>query len=360
MKPWTEGNTYHWLDARLGLSEMIALARKKTVPEHAQSFWYYWGGITLFFFVVMCLSGVLLLLYYRPGAEAHDSVRQITYDIHFGWLIRSTHSWSANLMIASAMVHMFSAFFMKAYRCPREFTWWSGMILLLLAMVFGFSGYLLPMDDLAYFATKVGLEIPASVPVIGKFFSDLIRGGPEVGPYTVQRFFTLHVVILPALFVPLLAFHLWLVQKHGNAAPPSELAKPADQRKSIPFIPNFAMKDLAMWLIALNVLALLAAFFPWQLGPPADALSPAPLGIHPEWYFMSSFQVLKVFGNWLPGRPGEVLGMTLFNVGLILWFLIPFYDTGTDHGRRSHQALYLGLAAVAILAVTTIWAYAVL
>jgi quinol-cytochrome oxidoreductase complex cytochrome b subunit len=360
MKSLTDGPVYHWLDERLGISDVLELARKKTVPEHAHSFWYYWGGMTLFFFIVMCLSGVLLLLYYRPGAEAHDSVRQITYDIHFGWLIRSTHSWSANLMVGAALVHMFSAFFMRAYRRPREFTWWSGLILLLLAMVFGFSGYLLPMDDLAFFATKVGLEIPASVPVVGAFVADLIRGGSEVGPFTVQRFFTLHVVILPALFVPLLAFHLWLVTKHGNAIPPSESAKPEAQRKSIPFFPNFAMKDLAMWLIALNLLALMAVFFPWQLGPPADALTPAPLGIHPEWYFMSSFQVLKVFGTWLPGRPGEVLGMTLFNLGLVLWFFIPFYDTSTEKGRRARHALYLGLLAVAVLVITTLWGYAAL
>ena len=114
---------YQWTDERLGLSELAAFARHKTVPVHSQSFWYYWGGISLFLFLVQCFTGVLLLVYYRPGAEAYESVRQITFVMHFGWLIRSAHAWSANLMIFAILVHMFSVYFMKAYRKPREFGW---------------------------------------------------------------------------------------------------------------------------------------------------------------------------------------------------------------------------------------------
>jgi cytochrome b6 len=353
-------SVYSWVDERLDLDEMLRLARKKTVPEHAQSGWYYWGGISLFFFLVQAVTGVLLLLYYRPGPGAFESVRQITYEIHFGWLIRSTHSWAANLMLASIFVHMFSVYFMKAYRKPREFGWWSGLGLLLLAMVFGFSGYLLPMNELAYFATKVGLEIPASLPVLGPKLAALVRGGLEVNEYTVHRFFALHVVVLPGIFAGLLGFHLYLVQKHGNALPPSEEAKPAETRKSIPFFPNFMFKDLAMWLIALNLLAVLAAMFPWELGEPADALKPAPAGIHPEWYFMSQFQVLKVLGVWFPGAVGEVLGMVLFTTGLVIWFVIPLYDASRESGRRARHATYFGLLALAVLAATTIWGYAAL
>ena len=182
-------SVYSWLDARLGLDELLHFVQKKTVPVHKHSLWYYWGGISLFFFLVQAFTVVLLLIYYRPGPDAYESVRQITYNTNFGWLIRSVHSWAANLMVASIMVHMFSVYFMKAYRQPREFGWWSGMALLMLATVFGFSGYLLPMDDLAYFATKVGLEIPASIPVIGPALAQLVRGGLEVSEFTVQRFF---------------------------------------------------------------------------------------------------------------------------------------------------------------------------
>ena len=351
---------YGWMDERLGLTELLAFAKHKTVPEHRQAFWYYWGGISLFFFLVQAVTGVLLLLYYRPGPDAFESVRQITFEYPFGWLIRSVHSWAANLMIVALFVHMFSVFFMKAYRNPREFGWWSGIVLLLMSMVFGFSGYLLPMNELAFFATKVGLEIPSAVPVVGAKMADLVRGGLEVNEYTVQRFFTLHVVVLPALFIPLLGFHLWLVQRHGNAVPESEEAKPEAQRKTIPFFPNFMMKDLAMWLIALNVLAVLAALFPWELGTMADPLKPAPPGIHPEWYFMSSFQVLKLFGTWFRGATGEVLGILIFNLGLVLWFLVPLYDVRSKGGQRARNATYFGMLAIAILLITTIWGYAAL
>jgi quinol-cytochrome oxidoreductase complex cytochrome b subunit len=348
---------YSWANERLNLDDMLHFARKKTVPEHRHSAWYYWGGLSLFFFLVQALSGVLLLLYYRPGPDAFESVRQITFDINFGWLIRSVHAWAANLMLVCVFVHMFSVFFMKAYRSPREFGWWSGIALLMLGMLFGFSGYLLPMNELAYFATKVGLEIPASTPLIGPAMADLVRGGLEVNEFTVQRFFALHVVVLPALFLPLLGLHLWLVQKHGNALPPSEEARPLAARKSIPFFPNFMLKDLAMWLIALNVLAVLAAVFPWDLGPAADPLKPAPRGIHPEWYFMSQFQVLKVFGNWLPGAAGEIIGLVWFSLGMLLWCVIPLYDPNRHSGRRGRRATYFGLLALFILIVTTAWGY---
>lgn len=349
--------TQNYLLNRLGLEDVVEAAKKKAVPLHKQSFWYYWGGITLFCFIVQAVSGIMLMVYYRPGPEAYESVRQITFEINFGWLIRSVHNWTANLFLLSIFIHMFSVFFMKAYRQPREFGWWSGMLLLIIGLIFGFSGYLLPMDDLAFSATKVGLEIPNSIPIIGPPIANLMRGGLEVGEYTVQRFFALHAVILPLLFLPLLMLHLWLVQKHGNALPPSEENKPEDQRKSIPFFPNFLAKDLAMWLITLNVIAVLAAIFPWQLGNMADPLKPAPPGIHPEWYFMSQFETLKLMGKVLPGYFGEAAGMTLFTVGFVLWFLIPLYDKKTPNGERAKKATYFGILVVGILLVTTTWGY---
>jgi quinol-cytochrome oxidoreductase complex cytochrome b subunit len=350
-------SVYDWVDERLGLRELAAFARHKTVPVHSQSFWYFWGGLALFFFMIQCLTGVLLLVYYRPGAEAFESVRQITFVMHFGWLIRSAHAWSASLMIFCILVHMFSVFFMKAYRKPREFGWFSGLALLGLATVFGFSGYLLPMDELSYFATKVGLEVPASIPLIGPAIANMLRGGLDVNDFTVQRFFALHVVVLPAIFIPLLCFHLWLVQRHGNAAPPSVEALPLSERKSMPFFPNFMRKDLAMWLIALNILALLASVYPWSLGKPYDALAPAPIGIHPEWYFMSPFEMLKLIGSILPGTVGEMTGILLFTLAMVLWVLIPFYDKSRELGQRARAAHYFGLLAIFALLATTILGY---
>jgi cytochrome b6 len=348
---------YDWVNERLDLDAIVELGKHKTVPVHRQSFWYYWGGISLFCFMVQAFTGILLLVYYRPGPDAFESVRQITYEIHFGWLIRSVHNWSANIFLLSVFIHMFSVYFMKAYRKPREFGWWTGMALLIAGLMFGFSGYLLPMDELAFFATKVGLEMPNALPIIGAPIANILRGGLEVSEFTVQRFFALHAVILPLLYLPLLAFHLFLVQKHGNALPPAEEKVPLAERKAIPFFPNFLLKDMAMWLITLNVMAMLASLYPWQLGKPADPLASAPAGIHPEWYFMSPFQTLKIVGSILPGAFGEGAGMVLFTLGLVLWVIVPLLDTKTASGRIAKLATYFGLLALGIIVVTTAWGY---
>ena len=350
-------SVYKWADERLELTPLLRHALEKRVPEHKHTFWYYWGGICLFLFIVQVLTGVLLMVYYRPGPEAYDSVREITYQIRFGWLIRSVHAWSANLMIFAVFVHMFSVFFMKAYRQPREFGWWSGLGLLGLCMVFGFSGYLLPMDELAFFATRVGLAIPETIPGMRPIISALLRGGPEVGSATLQRFFTLHVIVLPALFAPLLGLHLWLVQKHGNALPPGEEAKPETERKAVPFFPNFAMRDMAVWLIVLNILALLAAFFPWQLDAAADPLKAAPVGIHPEWYFMSQFEALKIIGRLVEGLKGEFAGIGLFTLAIGLWAAVPLFDTRTAPGRHARLATAFGLLMLIALIALTIIGY---
>ena len=139
-----------WLDERVGIKEIRDFLADKRVPVHSGTIWYFFGGITLFLFVIQVVTGVLLLLYYRPTTtEAFESVQFIMTRVHFGWLIRSIHSWSANLMVLSAMTHMFSVFFLRAYRRPRELTWLSGMALLFLTLAFGFSGYLLPWNTLA-------------------------------------------------------------------------------------------------------------------------------------------------------------------------------------------------------------------
>ena len=371
-KPSRAQRLYDWLDERIALRAIVDLARHKTVPEHRHSFWYYWGGLTLFFFMVQVVSGIFLLLYYRPGEGAYESVRIITFDISFGWLIRSAHSWSANLMVFCLLVHMFSVFFMKAYRGPREFGWWTGLALAGMAMMFGFSGYLLPMDELAFFATKVGIEIQKSLPealpawvpgaatiqeVTRKVIDRVIQGGPTVSGLTTERFFALHVVVLPLLFLPMLTIHILLVLRHGNAMPPSQYAIPEAQRRSVPFFPNFFVKDLAMWLIAFNILAFLVAVKPWPLGPPADPLAAAPAGIHPEWYFMSQFQLLKALGGILPGAAGEAAGATLLGVCGVLWALIPLYDRRESDRMRAFSATVYGWVALAGLSIMTIWGY---
>ncbi len=211
---------------------------------HRHTIWYYLGGMTLFFFIIQVGTGILLLLYYRPTAEAaFESVQFIMTKVQFGWLIRSIHSWSANLMVAAAMIHMFSVFFMKAYRKPREVTWISGVLLFFLALGFGFSGYLLPWNTLAYFATKVGTEITAVSPFIGQHILIFLRGGEEVTGATLTRFFGIHVAVLPMIATALLVLHLLLVQVQGLSVPPTQIENSA-KKKSMPFFLYFLQRDL--------------------------------------------------------------------------------------------------------------------
>ena len=245
-----------WLDERLDLDGIIAPFKHKTVPTHRLSYWYFFGGITLFLFIIQVLTGILLLLYYRPGAnEAYESVQYIMTRVQFGWLIRSIHAWSANLMIFTAFVHMFSVLFLKAYRKPRELTWVSGVILLVLVMGFGFSGYLLPWNTLAFFATKVGTEIAGQVPIIGKPMMIFLRGGEEVTGATLTRFFGFHVAVLPGLVTVLIAIHLFLVQRQGMSVPPkleAEWTANPSARREMKFFPNFMLRELMAWYVAMG------------------------------------------------------------------------------------------------------------
>lgn len=344
-----------WLDERVCLQYLVELARKKDVPLHRHTIWYYFGGMTLFLFVVQVVTGVLLLLYYRPSAEnAFESVQFIMTDVEFGWLIRSIHSWSANLMIATLMIHMFSAYFLKAYRRPRELTWMSGVLLLGLALAFGFSGYLLPWNKLAFFATKVGTDIAGDLPLVGPFLLRFLRGGEDVTGATLTRFFGFHVAILPALTTFVLALHVLLVQKHGMSVPPSVASHDLPRMK---FFPNFFLRDLIGWILAVGVLAALAALFPWQLGEKADPFAPAPAGIKPEWYFLFMFQTLKV----LPGRilfiEGEVIGILALVLGGIVWLLVPFLDRPEENNRRTRWFTFGGIVLVIYIATMTVVGY---
>jgi cytochrome b6 len=355
--PKQHGRLWTWLDERLGLAELEKLARKKEVPVHRHTVWYYLGGMTLFLFMVQVATGILLLLYYRPSAEeAYESIQFLMAEVQFGWLIRSIHAWSANLMIFTVFMHLFSVLLLKAYRPPREITWFSGVGLLGLALGFGFTGYLLPWNELAYFATKVGTEITGVVPLVGPFLGRLLRGGDEVTGATLTRFYGIHVAILPALATILLGAHLFLVQKHGMSAPPG-VEQRGGPRRMMPFLPNFLLRDLVGWLSALAVLAALAAYFPVELGQKADPFAPAPAGIRPEWYFMFMFQTLKYLPGYILGIEGEVVGALGFGLGGLFLLLIPFLDRRTARGEPSRLFTWIGIAIILYMVVLTYLGY---
>ncbi len=353
-----ESKLMRWLNERYDLSPFEHFAKEKKVPDFKGSFWYYFGGVSLFLFIVQVVTGILLLMYYQPGAQtAYESVRFIITKVEFGWLIRSIHSWSANLMILSVFIHMFSVYFTKAFRTPRELTWYSGFLLMALTLVFGFSGYLLPWNALSYFATKVGTEIVGVVPVVGMPLMELLRNGSDVTTATLTRFFGLHVAVLPAIFTVVLGIHLLFIQVQGISEPESWKDIPESKKNHIPFFPNFVLRDVLLWLIVLNVLAILAVYFPWELGHKADPFASAPAGIKPEWYFLFMFESLKFLPSKFLGLDGEVVGVMFFGLAGLLWFLVPFWDSRTPKGSRNKIINYVGIAVVLyIIILTTIGA----
>lgn len=346
-----------WLDDRLGLAALGALAKKKDVPVHRHTIWYYLGGMTLFLFLVQLGTGALLLIYYRPSAEeAYESVQFLMAEVQFGWLIRSIHAWAANLMIFALFLHLFSVLLLRAYTRPRELTWISGFVLFGLAITFGFTGYLLPWNELAYFATRVGTQIIAVVPVVGEFLLRLLRGGEDVTGATLTRFYAIHVALLPAAALALLGVHLYLVQRHGMSVPPSVEASGGAKRR-MPFFPNFLLRDLVGWLTALAVLAALAAYFPAHLGEKADPFASAPAGIKPEWYFMFMFQSLKYLPAHILGIEGEAVGVFGFGLGALVLLLIPFLDRGGRGSVSSKVFTWLGWGIIAFIIVLTYLGY---
>ncbi|RJP80005.1 MAG: cytochrome bc complex cytochrome b subunit [Candidatus Zixiibacteriota bacterium] len=353
-RPESRSGLYRWLNQRYNLDAALEFARHKKVPLHRESVWYYFGGVTLFLFLIQVLTGVLLLLYYRPGADtSHESLRFIVSQVEFGWLFRSVHSWSANLMILAAFIHMFSNFFTQAYRQPRELSWITGMLLFFLALGFGFSGYLLPWNELAFFATKVGTDIAGAVPLVGPPLLIFLRGGEDVTAVTLSRFFGWHVALLPMIFTLLLGLHLLFVQIQGMSVP-AALPRAEAEKRSMPFFPSFALRDVILWLVVLNIVAVLSVFFPWELGPKADAFAPAPAGIKPEWYFLFMFETLKLIPGHVLGLEGEILGVLFFGVAGLLWTLVPFLDR---HGRQDRPNPWLrvaGVLAIAYIVVMTL------
>jgi cytochrome b6 len=344
-----------WLDERLAINTLSEIAQKKEVPLHRHSIWYYFGGMTLFLFVVQVVTGILLLLYYRPSAEnAFESVQFIVTEVQFGWLIRSIHSWSANVMIATLFIHLFSVFFLRAYNRPREMTWVSGVFLLFISICFGFSGYLLPWNEVSFFATKVGTEIAGVIPVIGRPALRFLRGGDDVTGATLTRFFGFHVAVLPAAATVFLAIHVLLVQLHGMSVPPSIDKQNVRKMK---FIPNFLLRDLIGWILAIGVLAALAALFPWELGEKADPFAPAPAGIKPEWYFLFMFQTLKMLPAKILGMDGEVVGIMAFNIVALLLFIVPFIDRGPENRTRRIIFNVIGVVALLYIVVMTVVGY---
>lgn len=214
-------NIYLWLDERIGFDSIYTNLLDR--PEPKTTWWNTLGSASMFLFILQGLTGIFLTVYYTPSPDhAYDSITYIMEGVAFGWLIRGIHHWGATLMVLVVFIHMLRVFFTASFKFPRELTWLIGIGLFLATLGMGFTGYLLPWNQKAYWATTVGTQIAGTVPFLGDFILKALRGGPELSALTLQRFFAAHIWIIPAVLTALMGLHLYLVIKHGESHFPTK------------------------------------------------------------------------------------------------------------------------------------------
>ena len=300
-------------------AEVLREMSSEPIPNHLKKWWWALGGTPAYMFVVQMITGFMLIFYYVPDpATAYASVDHITNHVAFGWLIRSIHRWSANIMVAAVILHMMRVLFTRSFRRPRELNWMFGVSLFILTLFFGFTGYSLVYEQMSYWAMQVGTEIAGATPIVGSWLSGFLKGGTDIGQNTLTRFFTFHVVLLPVITMVLVGIHIYLIRQHGvtELKFKGEEDTP-EQKKTFAFWPDHAMTEFVMIALIMFLLITLSLLFPAQLGDPANP-NVTPAHIKPEWYFYPVFRWLKIT-NLFWG----VVGPMLF-IGLLFGW--PFVD----------------------------------
>ena len=339
-----------WLDRRTGVHSLLREALEEPIPGGAR--WaYIFGSGLLYLFLSQVVTGVFLALYYVPSSDhAHTTVSYISKMVSSGLFLRSIHAYGATAIIILLFLHISQTLLYGSYKGQRELLWLSGCFLLALMLGMAFTGYLLPWDQKAYFASAVGTNIISEVPLIGSSLQRLLRGSSQMGTLTLSRFYVFHVFVLPGLLIAFIATHIFLFRKAGAAGPVNE----------DPFHPklptqNFYPRQLVMDMVAslLIVLALagVAYFVPFRLGPQAVPSDTSYIP-RPEWYYLPMFQWLKVVG----GRWSLLGGIVLPGLLALLFAAIPFFDRGRERrpwrrpivvaGFTIFVACYAGLGAL--------------
>lgn len=337
-------------ELRTALAERIPLpagwrgrALDERLPGHLKTWLWALGGTPAIMFGVQVLSGILLTFYYVPQPmHAYESVRQITFSVRFGWFVRGLHQAASHIMIVTVLLHMIRVFVTRGYRRPREVTWVIGTALFLLTLGFAFTGYALVYDQLSYWATTVGTNMVAEVPVIGTPLLYMLRGAAEVNAQTLTRFYNFHIGLLPTVFVLLLAGHIVLVRLLGVSRLEGD-----DRIDSYPFFPDHVLREAAVALVVLVAVVTYVMAVPPQLGDKADPnLTPA--HIRPEWYFFPSYRWLKL----VPLQVG-LWTSTAFVLAMFLWPWIDAALEGRWPGRR--LGTMLGIAFWLFTLVLLLW-----
>ncbi|MEM7582523.1 MAG: cytochrome bc complex cytochrome b subunit [Acidobacteriota bacterium] len=341
-------NPASWVQERIPVSgEDLRELTNEPVPNHLKRWWFALGGTPAYLFVVQIVTGILLAVYYKPAAEtAYESVRFITEEAAYGWLLRGIHKWGATFMIAAVILHQMRVYFTGAYRKPREINWMIGMCMLICTLMLGFTGYCLVYEQLSYWGAAVGANIAGSVPWVGEWIKQAMLGGDGFGPHTLPRFFVLHAAVLPTLLTLLIILHIAIIRVQGVTE--FEFGdEPPDKPKHFNFFPEHVMSELMIGLVLMIVLTALACIWPATLGPKADPLT-TPEVIKPEWFFYVAFRWLKLF-------TGTV---AVLSTGFIVFvmFVWPFIDDWIRRKTRFTEAsVWIGIVGVLAIISLTVW-----
>ncbi len=318
----------HWVDERTGFLRHISAFFNYPVPLYVhRNVLYSLGGLTFITISLQMLTGILLSFYYVPNPlESYNSVDYITYTMPLGWLVRGIHVYNTSVIVVLMFFHLLRVFIYGAYKKPREITWLSGILMLLTVLAFAFTGALLPWDQSAYWATKVGTEIIGTVPWLGGMILRLLRGGESLGQATLSRFYVFHIALLPTILILMISLHIHQLRFHGVAPPLTQEGR-ALAKKFIPFFPHWMVVDGTLGFV---ILLLLIGFSYVRRAPlefPADPASTNFLP-RPEWYFLFLFQLLKYFPG--PLEPIATAVIPAIIVGSML--VLPFLDN--NNGER--------------------------
>ncbi len=335
----SEGFLNDVLKKRLGISDnLINKFKNNLQPKKKIHLGAYISWILTFLFIIECLTGMFLMMYYHPTiAEAFEDVRYITNIVPYGWLIRGIHFWGSHLMILFVFFHLLQTYLKGAYKPPREITWISGMVLLLLSLGFGLTGYLLPWNQISFWASTVVTEVPMAFPYIGHYLKLIARGGENVSQVTLTRFFSMHVMALPALTTFFIVLHLIPIRKY--------------------LIPRDLITHFIAILLCFALLISLATLSPAPIHEKADPYH-TPNKVKAEWYFLAAQEVLELaqhldfLGGWAP----KLMGVLIQIFVILILFLIPFLDKNPARNikKRPFAVTFISIGYCAFIILTLV------
>jgi len=333
----------NWLESRTGFVSMTKNFLTEDVPG-GPSYWYVFGSATLFAMILQIVTGVFLTMYYAPSAaSAWESTLFIYQKVPMGQFVISLHYWGATAMIALVALHLVQVAVWGAYKRPRELQWVVGVILFILTLVLGLTGYLLPWDLNAYFASQVSLNITGGAPIAGPFLQNWLQGGPTMGTLTLNKFFGIHVWLTPLILIGLVAVHLIIFRHNGSAGPAR------DDRQALKpgrFWPNQLFMDTVASFIVLLAIVALSILSPAPLDAKADPNNDQFVP-SPAWYFMGLYYLLEIF----PGQLGQFIGTIVIpTLGVIFLILLPWLDRNPSRDARKRPAAMVVTAIFVLIA----------